>query len=310
MINLVLGDPENNIFYPVPNAVQQSGQNYVSWDPGASTCGINALSRGGVALNASSGVTCNKFTGTFSGVTQYWVSIKFATASTESVGIQVAEGVFVSSGANSAYKFSAILFNTTNNSTTARGLTQQAFSQAGNGESIGGTPAALVSMSFPVSPGQRIFGEAVTISATDLAVSTDYSVVLRSTPQILAQGRTVNSTFNTSVTIPDNLEAGWHSITFNAIRSNGSAMTEVVYFKITADGILLETSATQPAELALTPAPQPDSWYFAFLILLLGIGAFLVAREINPEFMRVMTLARNEKGEWEFTKRRIRSEEY
>jgi hypothetical protein len=310
MINLVLGDPDNNIFYTVPNAVQQSGQNYVSWDPGASTCGITALSRGGVALNASSGVTCNKFTGTFGGVTQYWVSIKFATASSESVGIQVAEGVFVSSGANSAYKFSAILFNTTNNSTTARGLTQQAFSQAGNGEGIGGAPSVLVSMSFPVSPGQRIFGEAVTISATDLAVSTDYSVVLRSTPQILAQGRTVSSSFNTSVTIPDNLEAGWHSITFSATRSNGEAMSEVVYFKITADGTLLETSTTQPAELALTPAPKPEGWYFAFLILLVGIGAFVVAREINPEFMRVMTLARNDQGEWEFTKRRIRSDEY
>jgi hypothetical protein len=35
-----------------------------------------------------------------------------------------------------------------------------------------------------------------------------------------------------------------------------------------------------------------------------------VAREINPEFMRVMTIAKNENGEWEFTKRRIRSEEY
>lgn len=310
MINLVLGDPDNNIFYPVPNAVQQNSQSYVSWNPAASTCGITALSRGGVALNASSGVTCQKFTGTYNGVTQYWVSIKFATATSESVGIQVAEGVFVSSGANSAYKFSAILFNNTNNSTTARGLTQQAFSQAGNGESIGATPSALVSMSFPVSPGQRIFGEAVTITATDLAISTDYSVVLRSTPQILAQGRTVSSSFNTSVTIPDNLEAGWHSITFSATRTNGEAMSEVVYFKITSDGTLLATSDVQPAELALTPAPQPDSWYFAFLILLLGIGAFFVAREINPEFMRVMTLAKNEQGEWEFTKRRIRSEEY
>lgn len=310
MINLVLGDPDNNIFYTVPNAVQQSGQNYVSWNPAASTCGITALSRGGVALNASSGVTCQKFTGTYYGVTQYWVSIKFATATSESVGIQIAEGVFVSSGANSAYKFSAILFNNTNNSTTARGLTQQAFSQAGNGESIGAAPSALVSMSFPVSPGQRIFGEAVTISATDLAISTDYSVVLRSTPQILAQGRTVSSSFNTSVTIPDNLEAGWHSITFSATRTNGEAMSEVVYFKITSDGTLLATSDVQPAELALTPAPQPDSWYFAFLILLLGMGAFFVAREINPEFMRVMTLAKNEQGEWEFTKRRIRSEEF
>lgn len=310
MVNLVLGDPDNGIFYTVPNALQQSNQSYVSWDPAASTCGITAVSRGGVLLTASSGVTCQKFTVTQNSVTQYWVSLRFATASSDSIGIQIAQGVYVSTGANSAYKFSAILFNNTNNSITARAITQQAFSQAGSGGGIGSAPSALVSMSFPVSPGQRIFGEAVSISANDLAVSTDYSVILRSTPQILAQGRTVSSSFNTSVTIPNNLEAGWHSITFSATRSNGEAISEVVYFKILSDGTLLETSTSQPAELALTPAPQPDSWFFAFLILLLGFGAFFVAREINPEFMRVMTLAKNEHGEWEFTKRRIRSEDF
>jgi hypothetical protein len=153
-------------------------------------------------------------------------------------------------------------------------------------------------------------GEDVTITANDLAVSTDYSVVLRSTPQILAQGRTVSSSFNTSVTIPNNLEPGWHSITFSATRSDGAALEEKVYFKINADGTLLASTTDIPAELALTGMVTGGAIPLSVIVLLLGFAAFFVAREINPDFMRVMTLTRNADGELEFIKRRIRSTEF
>jgi hypothetical protein len=42
----------------------------------------------------------------------------------------------------------------------------------------------------------------------------------------------------------------------------------------------------------------------------MGFLAFFVAREINPDFMRVMTLTRNDKGELDFVKRRIRSADF
>jgi hypothetical protein len=134
--------------------------------------------------------------------------------------------------------------------------------------------------------------------------------VLRSTPQILAQGRTVSSSFNTSVTIPNNLEPGWHSITFSATRSDGAALEEKVYFKINADGTLLASTTDIPAELAFTGVVTAGALPLSIIVLLLGFAAFFVAREINPDFMRVMTLARNADGELEFIKRRIRSTDF
>lgn len=170
-------------------------------------------------------------------------------------------------------------------------------------------PVAILNFSIPV--GQQVANASVPYSASGLQVGSNYDITVRSTPQIIAQGTVpAGGTVSGSATIPAGLAPGWHTITFTTTAADGSETKDVVWFKIAGDGTLLATSDVKPAELALTPAPQPDNWYFAFLILLLGIGAFVVAREINPEFMRVMTLAKNEHGEWEFTKRRIRSEEF
>jgi len=174
------------------------------------------------------------------------------------------------------------------------------------------TPSGPVAtLDFNLSVGQQVANAPIPYSASGLLPNSNYDITVRSTPQIIAQGTVpAGGTVSGSATIPDGLAPGWHTITFTTTAADGAETKDVVWFKIAGDGTLLATSDVQPAELALTPAPKPDSWYFAFLILLVGFGAFFVAREINPEFMRVMTLARNEKGEWEFTKRRIRSEEY
>jgi hypothetical protein len=305
-INYLLGDPYNNIFYTVPGSVTNNSQNYASWDPAASTCGITAIRIGGVAQTANSGVSCVKST-TSSAPIQYWNSVKFTTPTTAEISIDTAAGVFVVTQAGNLNYF-ATLFNNLG-STTYRSTSIQAFDGAGQ-SSPSVQQSSAVSFTIPVAPGQRIVGESVAIAANDLAVSTDYSVVLRSTPQILAQGRTVSSSFNTSVTIPNNLEPGWHSITFNATRSDGQALTEVVYFKINADGTLLASSTDMPAELALTGMVTGGAIPLSLIALLMGFIAFFVAREINPDFMRVMTLTRNANGELEFIKRRIRSSDF
>lgn len=309
-INYLLGDPYNDVFYTVPGSVSNNSQNYATWNPASSTCGITAVRVGGVSQTANSGVTCVKSTYAASGAaTQYWIAVKFATPTTAEISIDTAAGVFVVSQAGNLNYF-ATLFNNAG-STTYRSNVSQAFD--GVGQSAPSTPSVSsspVSFTIPVAPGQRIIGEDVDIAATGLAVSTDYSIVLRSTPQILEQGRTVSSSFNTSVTIPNNLEAGWHSITFSATRTDGSAMSEVVYFKITADGTLLASSTDVPAELALTGMITGGAIPLSIIALLMGFIAFFVAREINPDFMRVMTLTRNEKGELDFVKRRIRSVDF
>lgn len=304
-INYLLGDPYNDVFYTVPGAVTNNSNNYASWNPGASTCGITAIRIGGIAQTANSGITCVKSTYTGNGVTQYWNSIKFSSPTSAAISIDTAAGVFVVSQAGNLNYF-ATLFN---NSVSPRLMSNNflAFDGASQSSSVTSSP---VSFTIPVAPGQRIVGEDVTITATDLSLNTDYSVVLRSTPQVLAQGRTVSSSFNTSVTIPDNLEAGWHSITFSATRSDGAALEEKVYFKINADGTLLATSTDTPAELAFTGAITAGAIPLSIIVLLMGFVAFFVAREINPDFMRVMTLTRNADGELDFVKRRIRSEDF
>ncbi|AWR21798.1 hypothetical protein [Aurantimicrobium photophilum] len=302
-INYILGDPYNDIFYTVPGSVSSNSQNYAAWNPSSSTCGITAIRIGGVTQTANSGITCVKSTSSVSGsATQYWNAVKFATPTSAEISIDTAAGVFVVSQAGNLNYF-ATLFN---NSVSPRWMAHvsQPFDGANPTPSA---PASPVSFTIPVAPGQKIVGEDVTISATDLALSTDYAVVLRSTPQILAQGRTVSSSFNTSVTIPDNLEAGWHSITFSATRSDGAAVEEKVYFKITADGTLLATSTDTPAELAFTGALTAGAIPLSIIALVMGFIAFFIAREINPDFMRVMTLTRNADGELDFVKRRIRS---
>lgn len=308
-LNTVLGDMQENIFYPVVGAVSNNNSSYIAWDPNAETCGVSQITLGGIPQTANSGITCTPMTYTYNDVVQYWLSIKLPSPSTADVSYSIASGIFTTSGSGSGHGFFATAYYNTNTmsyqSRASQTFTTSSGDSGGNGSVD--SSSSIVSMAFPVSPGQRIVGEAVTISASDLALSTDYSVVLRSTPQILASGRTVSSSFNTSVTIPNNLEAGWHSITFNATRSDGAAVSEVVYFKITADGTLLATSTDTPAELALTGMVTGGAIPLSIIALLMGFAAFFVAREINPDFMRVMTLARNADGELEFIKRRIRS---
>lgn len=301
-VNFLVGDPSNNVFFTVPGAVNQT---YASWNPAGNNCGITQITIGGVIQSASSGITCVKATA--SGTpTQYWISFKFSAPTSSDITYEVAPGAFVVTQTGNQ-NFFTTLFNNTG-STRWRATVIQPFAATSQ---IQPTPVTdPVSFAIPVAIGDQITGQAVGISATDLAVSTDYSVILRSTPQILASGRTVSSSFNTSVTIPNNLEAGWHSITFAATRTDGAALSEVVWFKITADGILLATSTTQPAELALTGVVNTAGIPLALIVLVLGFVAFFIAREINPEFMRVMTLARNENGELDWVKRRIRSEDF
>ena len=303
-INYLLGDPYHDVFYTVPGAVTNNNNNYAAWNPAASSCGITGIRIGGVAQTANSGITCVKSTYTNGSVTQYWNAVRFSSAVTAEISIDTAAGVFQVSQAGNLNYFATLMNNTAN--PPLRSNVVQAF-DASSQSSVAASP---VSFTIPVAPGQKIVGEDVAITATDLALSTDYSVVLRSTPQILAQGRTVSSSFNTSVTIPDNLEPGWHSITFSATRSDGAALEEKVYFKITADGTLLATSTDTPAELAFTGAITAGAIPLSIIVLLMGFAAFFVAREINPDFMRVMTLTRNADGELDFVKRRIRSEDF
>lgn len=109
-----------------------------------------------------------------------------------------------------------------------------------------------VDLALDVSAGQEVAGAPSNFEATGLSPGTQWELVLRSTPQILASGITdpSGSTFGT-VTIPSGLEPGWHSLTLSGTSLAGLPVTEVLWFEITATGTLVTTSFTEPAAAPL-----------------------------------------------------------
>ena len=119
--------------------------------------------------------------------------------------------------------------------------------------------------------GQPIAGTTTTFIASGLQQSAPFEVVVRSTPQTLAAGNAVAGSVNTTVTMPSGLEAGWHSLTFSSTAADGSAYTQVLYFRVSKSGLLLETSTTAPAALALTGARSMGYSVVAGALLALGL---------------------------------------
>jgi hypothetical protein len=127
MVNFVLGDPSNNVFYSVPEATSSNNQSYVAWDPANTSCGIESISLGGIPLSASSGASCQRFTGIFNGVTQSWLSLRLADSTPMGLSVRIAGGTFVSTGADSSYKFTAIMLNRTEQGLTFRASAESLF---------------------------------------------------------------------------------------------------------------------------------------------------------------------------------------
>lgn len=134
-------------------------------------------------------------------------------------------------------------------------------------------PAATVNLSLGVNTGGLVAGSTTVITATGLAPTAPYEVVLRSEPQTLATGTATSGAVNTTVTMPSGLEAGWHSLTFTSTALGGAAVSSVLYFKISASGTLLETSSSAPpAELAVTGSNSSGIAVLVIVLVLSGAG--------------------------------------
>lgn len=112
--------------------------------------------------------------------------------------------------------------------------------------------APVASLSLNVEAGARVTGATVSAKAEGLAPQAPYEIELRSNPQIIARGFAVDGTADVQAPIPAGLQAGWHTLTFRSTAFDGTAVTRVVYFEITASGILLKKTTVMPAELANT----------------------------------------------------------
>lgn len=137
---------------------------------------------------------------------------------------------------------------------------------------ISEAPEVSAGLQLTVPVGSNIIGSPLTFAATGLLPSAAYEIVVRSTPRTIASGFAVGGAVNSSATIPDGLEAGWHSLTFNSTAADGTLVEEVLYFKISASGMLLSTSEGKPAELALTGFDASQFLAQGMLLMLVGFG--------------------------------------
>lgn len=137
-------------------------------------------------------------------------------------------------------------------------------------------PTVTMTLAAPV--GARVLGATLTYSASGMQSSASYQVVVRSSPQVLSSGVMAGGSVSGSTSIPTNLEAGWHTLTFSSTAPDGSRFTESMYFKVSANGTLLLSTTVMPAELALTGVDTGWMPAVSTLALLLGLALFTVVR--------------------------------
>jgi hypothetical protein len=111
--------------------------------------------------------------------------------------------------------------------------------------------------------GQPIAGSTVTVATSGLLPSSPFSVVLRSTPQVIAGGTADSSgSMSSDATIPGGLEPGWHSITLQATAADGSTIAQASWFQVTASGLLESTAATEPTPAEKAKALTNDQQFY------------------------------------------------
>ena len=112
--------------------------------------------------------------------------------------------------------------------------------------------------------GDEITGKSIAISGEGLKPNAPYEVVLRSTPQTIAGGKTsALGAVTEQAKIPGGLEPGWHSITLTSTNPDGSSFEKAVYFQVTETLLLEEVSDQKPTEADLAEALTNDPEFYA-----------------------------------------------
>lgn len=125
-------------------------------------------------------------------------------------------------------------------------------------------------VTIDAATGAPIAGAPVNVVMSGLQPGAAFSVTVRSTPVIIGSGTVaIDGVLAQSFTIPAGLEAGRHSVTLSSTLANGSTVTAVLYFTVSATGTLVAVSLSQPA-LAATGADATPAVVVAGTLLLLG----------------------------------------
>ena len=139
-------------------------------------------------------------------------------------------------------------------------------------------------LGLEVAVGGVVAGSESFYVADGLLVGANWTLTVRSTPQVIASGTVpVNGAIGGLATIPSGLEAGWHSLTLVSTDYAGNSVSKVVWFEISANGTLVATSNTEPSVLAYTGSNIALAAGGAFALLIAGAGVMLVARRRKVE---------------------------
>lgn len=112
--------------------------------------------------------------------------------------------------------------------------------------------------------GGVITGAPVIIAGAGFKPNSPYKVVLRSTPQVIAEGITgARGEIAKETKIPGGLEPGWHSITVVTTNSDGSTFEKAKYFQITETLLLEEVSDKEPSGSQKAEALTNDPDFYA-----------------------------------------------
>lgn len=157
--------------------------------------------------------------------------------------------------------------------TSSATLYAQWTAQNGSSTATAGTGSGTVVLNLAV--GQPIAGAPVDLNVTGMQAGAAWDTTVRSTPQSIGAGTIPsNGNLTSTVYLPSNLGAGWHSITFTSTDASGNPFTTVSYFQVSASGTLVSTSNS----LASTGAETFVPFGAAAALLLAGAAIALIRR--------------------------------
>ena len=141
---------------------------------------------------------------------------------------------------------------------------------------------AGIHLDFQASVGDLVAGSSVVIGGQGLSGGSQYSLIVRSTPQTLASGASsALGNFSGRVSMPA-LSAGSHTLTLTATALDGSTLTLVQSFTVAANGTISaigSPTGSQTGGLAATGVSGlVGGTGLAGLALLLGVAMVLSAR--------------------------------
>ncbi|WP_166790305.1 leucine-rich repeat protein [Cryobacterium sp. Hh11] len=147
-----------------------------------------------------------------------------------------------------------------------------------------------LTLNLGLAVGDTVAGALVAVSGAGLKEGSSYTIILRSTPVLLAGG-TIDSSgaFTASANLPTGLSAGQHTVTLTGTAADSSIVSRVAFLTVSATGtvtylsytaadavlsVTATSTTTALASTGFTAAPLG----FAALLLLLAGAALVAAR--------------------------------